>query len=210
METVFIYALNCPVTGRTRYIGKAKDPYIRLYGPQGHLKDKSKNHRTNWIQSLKAQGKSPILEVLDIVPVNEWRQWEVAYIEFFYEAGFDLVNGTPGGEDPPSRQGIPNSPETRAKISAALAGKPKSLEHCAAVSAALKGKHTGRKASTETRIKIRAALTGRPVSSDTREKLRTANTGVANVMRGKKLSSEVRRNMSAAQQLWRAKEKLCQ
>lgn len=107
MKTTFIYALNCPITGATRYIGKAGNPKHRL---SCHLHARENCHRTNWIRSLG--GRSPILEVLDEVPENEWMFWEVEYIRLYRALGFKLVNGTSGGD------GTFNpSKETRQKMS---------------------------------------------------------------------------------------------
>lgn len=111
-DTTFIYALNDPNTGLTRYIGKTDDPQQRL---SVHLASKEQNHRTNWIKSLLKTGQEPVLEILDEVPKEFWPQWEVAYIEFFRECGCNLVNGTAGGEGAtnPSAETIAKRLETR-------------------------------------------------------------------------------------------------
>lgn len=107
MQTTFIYALNDPNTGLTRYIGKADDPQQRL---SVHLASKEQNHRTNWIKSLLKNGQQPVLEILDAVPKEFWPQWEVAWIANFRELGYPLVNGTVGGEG-----SLGPTPETIAK-----------------------------------------------------------------------------------------------
>lgn len=149
-KTVFIYALNCPTTGRTRYIGKAANPQKRFIG---HLKKSRKAcHCKNWIQSLITKGLLPVLEILDEVTESEWPQWEVAYIEYFRESGFDLVNGNSGGEG-----GHNPSEETRRKIGISRLGKPLSLTARKKIGAA----HRGRKHSAEMRAKCRIAKGGK-------------------------------------------------
>ena len=108
------------------------------------------------------------------------------------------------------------SPETRAKLSAALRGRHFSDEHRAKISAALRGnKHgrgcRGRKCSPETRAKIAATSKGRMVSPETRAKISAANRGqkrsaktcakISTAKKGKRrppFSAEWRANMSVA------------
>jgi len=134
MNTVFIYALNDPETGKTRYIGKSKNPQKRFWD---HLSDQEQNHRTNWIKSLCAHGLKPVLQIWDEVPEEYWQRWERGYIQSFREAGFDLVNGTDGGDSGPSLKGIKLSPERCAKspehIAAARLGRILSQERKAKV-----------------------------------------------------------------------------
>lgn len=132
MKPVFIYALNCPVTGRTRYIGKSVNPNRRF---RAHLKAPENCRRTNWIRNLQTKGQIPELELLAQVPETEADQWEIDYISAFKSLGFDLVNGTPGGDGVRGRFGEKHplfgkhhSLEARAKISAGLRGKKQSLE----------------------------------------------------------------------------------
>lgn len=198
MNTVFIYALCEPDTGEVRYVGKAKDPKKRL---STHLAGKSQCHRTNWISSLRAKGLKPSLEILDEVSENDWQQWEVAWIEFFKDQGFNLVNTTLGGE------GLHNpSEEVRSKMSVSNFGKKRTLETCAKIRAA----NIGRKHSVETCAKISAAH--KNMSADARARMRAtmrighlgmkrspesvARSSAAH--RGMKRSDEARANMSAA------------
>lgn len=123
MIAVFIYALVCPVTGRIRYIGMSGNPDNRI---KKHLREArvQKNHRADWIRSLLAQGLKPELEILAQVPELDWQRWEIDYIAAFRSMGFDLVNGTDGGE------GISNpSKEMRAKIGARMRGNKYRVGH---------------------------------------------------------------------------------
>lgn len=194
MNSVFIYVLKCPVTEQIRYVGKTRDPIKRR---SSHLRDcRNKNHRTNWIRSLLDKNLKPIFQVIDEVEESVWPQWEVAYIQFFRESGFNLVNGNAGGEG----GGTPSS-ETRAKMSASASarrhlplseahkraigmgnkGKKRSEETCAKLSAAHKGKPSpkrGVKSSVETCRRISLSQTGKkrgPMSEENRAKMRIAH-----------------------------------
>lgn len=43
-------------------------------------------------------GLKPIIEIIDEVPVSEWEFWEIYWISQFKTWGFDLTNGTEGGD----------------------------------------------------------------------------------------------------------------
>lgn len=148
--TVFIYALNDPDTGETRYVGKTKNLSKRFHehlaGPR-----REKTHKASWIRALITRGQTPVLELLDEVLVSEWPQWEVAWISFYREQGFDLTNGHAGGEG-----GHNPTPETRRKMSIALKGKIRSEETRARMSLAQKGKFV----SLETCAKISVSKKG--------------------------------------------------
>lgn len=98
MNTKFIYTLSDPNNGIVRYIGKTNNIKKRL---QKHL---SNNHlssptkKNNWIISLIRKDMIPIIEVLDEVDSNDIDFYEVFYISLFKSWGFDLLNGTDGGD----------------------------------------------------------------------------------------------------------------
>lgn len=189
METTFIYFLRDPQIEKKGYVGKSDNPKLRAYH---HLKEtrKEKHRRARWIQSLLASKLMPKLEILDEVPKTEWPQWEVAYIQFFREEGYDLVNGNEGGE------GCTNpSPETRQRMREAHVGRkinpwfgkrgaehscfgkpkqPPTPQAIANMSAAQKG----RKHSPETKAKIRAANIGRKFSPEHCAKISATKRGL--------------------------------
>lgn len=180
MSTVFIYALKCPTTGEIRYVGKATNPMLRL---RTHLQEakRGKNHRAYWIRSLAIKGMQPKMEIVDEVPENEWQSWEVAYIQHFREEGFDLVNGSLGGDGNP---GLKHSAEAREKIRDARLGAVASAETCAKIGAAHSGiKHPnfgkpaynrGCPASLESRRKQSLVRTGKRTSPETRKRMALA------------------------------------
>lgn len=217
MKTVFIYALNDPNRqhlGKTRYIGKAEDPY-RRYELHLEFNYKEKTHKANWIRSLFRAGQTPILEILDEVPESEWSFWEREWIRLYRALGFDLTNGTDGGEG-----GIPTV-ETRAKMSAALSGEKNPMfgrrgknhpmfgrtgkNHPTFGRMGKNNPMFGKSPSAETRAKLRAATAGKnnPMfgkthSAEARSKIGAANSGEKNHNFGKSLSLETRRKISAA------------
>lgn len=94
-NTTNIYCLLDPITLQPRYIGKADDVAYRFY--EGHLKDKSKTHKVSWINSLKSKKLTPIVVLIDEVPLEEWGFWEQHYISLYKSWGFNLTNHSLGG-----------------------------------------------------------------------------------------------------------------
>ena len=97
METTNIYILIDPETQQVRYVGKANNISQR---DKAHLNRARKHqiHKLNWINSLKAKRLKPIIEVIDVVPIENWIFWETYWISQFKTWGFDLINYTNGGE----------------------------------------------------------------------------------------------------------------
>jgi group I intron endonuclease len=104
MTTTYIYCLFDPITEQPRYIGKSDNPHKRYLE---HLNEKGKTKKINWIKSLKKKSLVPILETLDEVRSEDWKIMECMYISLFKGWGFDLVNGTYGGDGSSSGAGNP-------------------------------------------------------------------------------------------------------
>jgi len=184
-SAVYIYALNDPLTGRTRYVGKAKNLLNRLRDHLSRIRCKSR--KADWITSLLAQGLKPVLEVLDTVSTAEWHVWEREYIKLYRALFPDLTNDNDGGV------GSSNpSSETRYRLSVAAFGRKFTPEHRAKISAS----NRGRAVSESTRIKISLANTGRsvgPFTPEHRTKIGTANKGhVHSVEARAKMSAKTR------------------
>ncbi len=96
-ETTFIYALCCPITGGVRYIGKTNDPKYRLRKHTEGI-NRTKTKKNSWFKSLQKKGVSPTLEILDTISSDEWIFWEQHYISLYRSWGFNLTNGTLGGD----------------------------------------------------------------------------------------------------------------
>jgi hypothetical protein len=97
METTNIYVLIDPQTNLVRYVGKANNVPQR-YKAHLNIARKHQAHKLNWINSLKNKGLKPIIEIVDIVPIQEWVFWETYWISQFKTWGFDLINYTEGGD----------------------------------------------------------------------------------------------------------------
>jgi hypothetical protein len=98
MKTKFIYTLSDPNTGLVRYIGKTKNVEKRL---KSHLNNNSlinSTKKNNWIISLLRNKQLPIIEVVGEVPSEDIDFYEIFYISLFKTWGFDLLNGTDGGD----------------------------------------------------------------------------------------------------------------
>lgn len=94
MDCVYIYSLNCPITGLVKYIGKTNNLKQRYWD---HLKEKKNNLKCAWIKSLKNKGLKPTIEEIDYIPESEWQFWEQYYVSLFKSWGFELKNGNDGG-----------------------------------------------------------------------------------------------------------------
>ncbi|WP_375282883.1 GIY-YIG nuclease family protein [Sphingobium yanoikuyae] len=98
-RAIYIYVLKCPQSGRVRYVGKATDVKSRLRQHISDAKRGLKSHKCDWIRSLLKNGLRPRLDVDRVVQQNEcWKSIEQERIAFYKEMGFDLTNGTIGGD----------------------------------------------------------------------------------------------------------------
>lgn len=124
VNTTYIYGLCDPRDGRVRYVGKADNPQARM---KGHFNDKRNCHRVHWIQSLVEKGLKPALVIIQKVAKEEWQEWERYWISLYAEAGYELTNGTGGGDGVDSNVGRKRTPEHTAKMSAANMGNKYAL-----------------------------------------------------------------------------------
>ncbi len=182
--TVFIYGLYDPRTDELRYVGKTLNLKIRLFG---HLKEKERTHKNNWIASLGRIGLKPIIKPLEVIENSndlDWQDRERWWIRWAIESGHPITNIDAGG-----RSGMLKSDETKRKQSEAMKGFRLSPESIAKMVATKKANMTperrehlrrinmGRKHSEETKARRSIALCGRPVSEETRRKIRDAQIG---------------------------------
>jgi hypothetical protein len=131
----FIYVLKDPTTNEIRYVGKTPNIKTRL---QGHISASKHggSHRKNWIKSLLDQNLKPLIEVLDSVEKEESSALEIAYIAFFRENGYRLVNSTDGGE---GTVGWKHPDEIKEKIKKSNLGQKRSEKTRKNVSVSLVG-----------------------------------------------------------------------
>ena len=111
---IYIYTLSDD-NNNVKYVGQTKNINIRL---RKHIYDAINNgggnKRCSWIKSLINKNKLPVIDIIDVVPKNEWVFWEKYWISQFKAWGFKLTNMTDGGD---GKYGHSPSIDTKNKIS---------------------------------------------------------------------------------------------
>lgn len=98
MKTKFIYTLSDPNNKKVKYIGKTNNIKRRFLSHLSNNQLSKSTKKNNWIISLLRKNQLPIIEVLDEVDSELVDFFEIFYISLFKSWGFDLVNGTYGGD----------------------------------------------------------------------------------------------------------------
>jgi len=129
---IYIYTLSDPITNEIKYCGKTKDIKERL---SGHLKEKKRIDKFNWIKNLKNNNLKPRIEIIDEVDDNGWDFWEKYWISQLKTWGFELLNKT----DEYSVTGFKHSEETKKIISEKQIGRKMSDEWRENISKGKKG-----------------------------------------------------------------------
>ena len=129
----FIYKIS-DEKGNVRYIGKSNNPRRRLYQ---HINEKSNKHKYNWLQSIIKKGENPIVEIIEKVDVENWKEREIFWIEKFKKDGYDLLNLTTGGD---GADGMVHSEESKQKMSQSKRGRKLSDDHKQKISEKVKEK----------------------------------------------------------------------
>lgn len=91
-----IYILIDPVTKEVKYVGKSNNPIERFKNHKNRSRDIN-THKRNWINKLRKNNLYPEIEIIDIVPINNWRYWETFWIQYFTFLGSKLTNYTMNG-----------------------------------------------------------------------------------------------------------------
>jgi group I intron endonuclease len=193
--TSVIYVL-CAIDGKgPRYVGHTAHPGTRL---THHRKEIKRTHKCHWVQSIGPENIE--MAILEIVPTKDAPAVEKVYIQHMRAWGFDLVNGTDGGE---GASGYKHTPQTKLRLSALMQGHKRCV---------------GRKMSEATRRKIGEANTGNTFrkgkmhSAATRAKMSKNRTGkrlgvpnspehsrhISEALKGHAVSDETRRKISEA------------
>jgi NUMOD3 motif len=198
----FIYGLVDPRTDEVRYIGKS------MICPWGRyrkhlfeaLSENKAGHKCNWIRHLDGIGLRPKLLIIEQEveedEINDRERW---WVLFGRSCGWDLTNGTTGGEG-----SVRWSSDSKENLRQALRGRQFSEAHIEA----LRKASTGRRHSPETIAKIVAKNKGRKLSPEHREAFSQYWTGkthsdehrrkVSEAKKGTKLSAEARQKISDA------------
>jgi hypothetical protein len=213
-STCFIYSLSDPRTGQVRYIGKANDPKIRLYGHIDSRRLLKKTPKNAWLRELIANGLQPTIDILETTDLACWQDREQRWISAMRDAGASLTNITSGGE---GTEGYRHSQESKEMIRAASFRMWSNPVFRARMSELMKNRpqdpratekrrqgniaHYAGPGGPERREAISRALKGHTISSQTREKIREAlkaryASGMVHPMLGKSHSTHSRQKMS--------------
>lgn len=116
-EHVTIYSLSDPFTLEVRYVGvTTQKVQLRFQDHIYESKVGGKTHKCTWIRKVLRQNATPLLEVVDHVPLAEWEFWEQHWISQFKQWGFDLTNSTSGGRSTLGRLGWKHTSNTKERI----------------------------------------------------------------------------------------------
>jgi len=176
MNSFYVYVYFRP-DGSPCYIGKGKGTRWKKF--MGH------NQAVRDLVKISG-GELPCVIIREGLSEKEAFDTEIAFIKAIGRK--QLLNGTDGGERPPSQTGRNHAASTKSIMRERKLGKPLSVEHRSTISAAL----SGRGMSEETKRKISEARKGIVFSEETKRRLSAARTGT-------KIPEAVRAKMSASQ-----------
>lgn len=123
MKTVKIYIL-LDENQQIKYVGKTNqslDKRLIQHLFEGRNNNKTKKER--WINSLLKKEKVPTIDLIDEVHVDEWSFWEKYWISQVRSWGFNLTNGTKGGDEGGYMLGHNHTNESKKKMSETKKGK---------------------------------------------------------------------------------------
>ncbi len=109
----YIYVLKDPITLNIRYVGKTTCLKKRFKSHKC-LKVSKGTYLAYWIESLRKKELMPIMEEIELVDGDGWKEKESYWIEFYNKEGCDLVNLTKGGE---GCEGYRHTSESKKKMS---------------------------------------------------------------------------------------------
>lgn len=183
---VKIYVLKHPDTLEIRYVGKTVRALSRRLG--NHIANakgnKHNKHLSNWILAILAEGKRPIIELIEECNHDCWQEREKYWISQYA----NLINLTEGGD---GCKGFLHDEATKKKCRLANLGKKHSEEFKKNMSNRLKGVAL----TEEHKAKIGNANRGKKASIETKKKLSEAH-------KGHHPTPEVRENHRKAIQAW--------
>jgi len=93
-----IYILKDPESNEIRYIGKSNNPIKRLARHIYRAKNRIENHKNAcWIRKLLKNGKTPEVEIIEVIEESKWQEREKYYIKY-YKTKYNINNISEGGE----------------------------------------------------------------------------------------------------------------
>ena len=169
-----VYVIRNTVSEKV-YVGSSLDVSRRL---KAHLSNlRSRRHRNQYLQRAWDKHGETAFEFSMVE--ESTRETVIATEQKWIDSlgAADEARGYNACPKAASVGSLPKSEEHRAKIGASQRGRKRSPETCARISAAMAGK-TRRPLSAEQKAKISTAKKGRPMSEEARKKLSAAKTGV--------------------------------
>lgn len=122
-KKILIYTLKHPITLEVRYVGMTSKTLKQRF--RKHMDNvnytKHNLHLCNWINMLFKENLKPLMETIEEVDFNIWKEKEIFYISK-YE---NLLNATIGGE---GSFGFKHSDETKERIRQMKIGNTASVE----------------------------------------------------------------------------------
>lgn len=170
MKQAVIYQIKCIINDKV-YIGSSIDLKNRWKCHRHHLR--AGTHHSITLQlAWKTYGESKfIISTLESCSVQEQYAREKHWIDKMQAAsiehGFNIC------PNPKTREGLPHTAETKAKISLSNKGKKKTAEHIRRIVE----KNRGRVVSDETRQKLSEAAKGRKWTDEQRASVRGMRVG---------------------------------
>jgi len=184
-----IYGLIDPNTNQIRYIGKAVNLFMRI---KNHYKPSRliiNTHKNNWLNKLLNEGKYANIQIIEKCNnQDELNDAEKKWIKLYKDLGYDLTNGTNGGD------GGKMSPESIEKMRLKKIGK----KHSELTKQKISKSNMGHFVSDETREKLREKRKTYIVSDETRKKQSISHIGKIPHNKGKKLTQEHKNKISKA------------
>jgi len=174
-----IYGLLEPITKEIRYVGKAINLSSRIRAHYEPNRLMSKTHKNNWLNKLINNNEEPIVVVLEVCERKELlNEAEIKWIAHYRGVGCDLTNGTDGGD------GGQMSPESITKMKETKRKNPQ------------KPHWLGKNLSDEHKKNLSEAKKGKKLSDEHKKKLSEAQKNKNTWSKGRKLTKDVRVNMS--------------
>lgn len=193
-----IYTLNEPCSNIIRYVGLTGQTIKQRF--YDHYKCTVKTHKADWIRSVKKRGLRPKIRIIESgLTLDEAKKQEIYYISKYKELGYDLTNGTNGGD------GMFNpSAEVREKMGNAHRGKKLSAQQIEGI----RKRNTGLKRTPEQKKRMSEGSKGKIIPPETRKKISESRKGIvfseahlqkmrenAEKRKGRKISEERRLKM---------------